>query len=304
MKKDRANVFSFKLSAYATFAASFLSIHKTEAQVIYTDIDPDIIYDEKLEGGGLDIDANGTIDFVFLNSSFTFYDYIFLSYRLRQDIIVGPYIFENAIAGISNQFNIGSSEFTRYYPYAININSLIDPSLEWQTFYQQALALRTFDSDGVIAPCIDCFWYDYFLPDVIDHYLGIRFIDNDGMNHYGWIRCDVLDEGRTLVIKDYAYETQPEHAILAGDTAHFVSLEENANNFNANIYSFNNSIFVKLNELTNLIEINIFELLGKKIYTGNIVKQFTEIKLMEAQGAYIVELISSEGRYSKKIIIN
>ena len=137
MKKDRANVFSFKLSAYATFAASFLSIHKTEAQVIYTDIDPDIIYDEKLEGGGLDIDANGTIDFVFLNSSFTFYDYIFLSYRLRQDIIVGPYIFENAIAGISNQFNIGSSEFTRYYPYAININSLIDPSLEWQTFYQQ-----------------------------------------------------------------------------------------------------------------------------------------------------------------------
>ena len=80
MKKDRANVFSFKLSAYATFAASFLSIHKTEAQVIYTDIDPDIIYDEKLEGGGLDIDANGTIDFVFLNSSFTFYDYIFLSF--------------------------------------------------------------------------------------------------------------------------------------------------------------------------------------------------------------------------------
>ena len=54
MKNDVIKVISFKLSAYATFAASFLSIHKTEAQVIYTDIDPDIIYDEKRLLRGLD----------------------------------------------------------------------------------------------------------------------------------------------------------------------------------------------------------------------------------------------------------
>jgi len=56
----------FRLADYSAFAIWFLLLNQnSNAQVIYTDIDPDTIFDEAEEFGYFDIDANGTFDFFF-----------------------------------------------------------------------------------------------------------------------------------------------------------------------------------------------------------------------------------------------
>lgn len=306
MKKSNASTFSFNLNAYAAAAICFLNTRETDSQVIYTDIDPDIVYDEALEGGGLDIDANGTIDFTFLNSSFTFYSASFSSVFTRQDILVGPTTSLNAIAGNSQYVTSSYGEgFTLYYPFALNEGDIINGSLPWFTAGQQIMGIRTFV--GYAGPntwqCAYCNWYGFFAYETINGFLPIRFTDGE-QNYYGWIRCDVLDEGRTLIIKDYAYESQPDHAILAGDTTHFLPIFENTNNIDANVYSFDNSIYVKLDELIKDLEIHVYDISGKIVYSDRITNQLSQMELSEPKGAYIVKLISGEKKYSIKIFIN
>lgn len=49
-----------------------------------------------------------------------------------------------------------------------------------------------------------------------DRYMGLRFRRN-GEWHYGWIRINAAADTTGMVIKDFAWETQANRAILAGD---------------------------------------------------------------------------------------
>ncbi|MBK7035135.1 MAG: hypothetical protein IPH42_02020 [Bacteroidetes bacterium] len=83
--------------------------------------------------------------------------------------------------------------------------------------------------------------------------------------HYGWIRLDVKDSGRELVIKDFAYETECDHPIVAGDTISYVDVEDE-NKLDAVVYSFENTIYINVSELQKL-EIDIYDLTGRLIYS-------------------------------------
>lgn len=296
------------LNAYAASAACFLLIQQeAEAQVLYMDIDPDSILDTKYDFAELDLDNNGTADFFFLNSSFTFYTLTFYTYRLRQDIAVGPAIFENALAGISFYFNVGYTAYTNYYPYALPSGSVIGDNLQWQNNFVQIMALRTYCEDGgLCGGGFYAYWDNPDLPEssVLDHYLGIRFIDDAGLNHYGWIRCDVKDEGRTLVIKDYAYELQPDHPIEAGSTEHYVNIIPTETDKGITIYSFDNAIFIQVKAFSNA-EIQITDITGKnlihkKLYTGN-----EKIEMNSyPPGIYLVSIKTADKIYTKKVNIN
>lgn len=293
MKKSRKSSYTFSLSAYAAVAVSFLHTKETDSQVVYTDIDPDIILDEALESTGLDIDNNGTIDFALLNSSFTFFSESFSSYFTRQDILAGPYIPGNAIAGISEYFSSPyGGGFTLYYPFALSQGSIINNVLSWQNNGQQIMGIRTFVNYAMpnTWQCANCYWYGYFNPETIDRFLGIRFIGDFGENHYGWIRCDVKDEGRTLVIKDYAYETQPDNAILAGDTLHYVDIIQSENDIGATIYSFGFNIYVYLNDTKGML-LKIHDINGKELINKNLFEDNTIINMNGyATGFYILTL--------------
>jgi hypothetical protein len=52
-------------------------------------------------------------------------------------------------------------------------------------------------------------------------YLGVRFVMN-GERHYGWVRLTVtmaIGHRPSATITAYAYETEPDKLILAGETA-------------------------------------------------------------------------------------
>ncbi len=189
-----------RLAQYASLSIAFIAINEADAQVAYSDIDPDIILDSDFDDAGIDMDSNGVYDFAFTNQSFTVEDFT-LGTLLFQKILAGPYVIENAIAGTSNYIFTAYGTVYRFYPYALEDSIPVNNYLSFQNWGFQRMAFKTYFEDGTLWDKGGN-WY----PEVLDHYLGMRFIDTAGCNHYGWIRCDVKDEGRTLVIKDYAYE--------------------------------------------------------------------------------------------------
>ena len=272
------------------------------AEVIYTDIEPDIILDEGGEAAELDMNDDGISDFFFHNNSFQYYDTSWLSIRTMNNILAGPDEVGNALAGISNYFNTGYNGFTWYYPFALEQNIAINEELTWQETETQIMALRVFSEDGaVVGHGGYCYWSE---TKTINKCLGVKFKDLDNQLHYGWIRCDVKDEGRTLIIKDYAYETETEYPVIAGDTVQYVNTEFLTLGLKATVHAFNNTIYINLNELISGIEIHVYDITGKKVYSDGITNLLTQIELTETKGTYIVTLISPEGAFTKKIFIN
>jgi hypothetical protein len=287
---------------YSIASGCFLYVNQDVlGQVGYTDIDPDIVLDEGGESAEIDMNDDGVSDFFFHNNSFQYYDTSWLSFRTMKNILAGPVEVGNALAGISNYFNTGYNGFTWYYPFALEQNVTINEELTWQGTETQIMGLRVFSEDGdLVGLGFYCYWSE---TETIDKYLGVKFKDLDDQIHYGWIRCDVLDEGRTLIIKDYAYEVEPEYPILAGDTIHYVDIEQPENNLIFSIYGFGNNIYVHCSDPQNA-EIRIYDISGKLIYSDNLIYQFTEIKLREANGIYLVELLTDNKSYTKKVFMN
>lgn len=287
-----------KLISYSTSAIAFIFLHDAKAQAVYTDIDPDYVFDQSPEGVWLDIDDNGTSDFGFQNYSFTTYSFSIQETHTFQFLLAIRYDVENALAG---DYNADSNCF----PFALDNGNLINAGLNWQSCQTQFLAFKRFHSGVFTHTGSYENWYNSIITESVDRYLGIRFIDEKGGNHYGWIRCDVLDEGRTLIIKDYAYETKCDVGILAGDIVGDTSVSvENINPLDANVYIFENAIHVDLNNLQKKTELHIYSISGDLVYTKILSELNTEISLSIPKGIYMVKVISKNGSYSKKVFIN
>ncbi|MFI5172353.1 MAG: T9SS type A sorting domain-containing protein [Chitinophagales bacterium] len=283
---------------YSQFAGVYLLLHtNSNAQVIYTDVDPDLILSESPQGIWLDIDENGISDIGLQNDSFTTYSFSLQETHTFQFLIAFLYTTENAIAGISDADGT-------CFPYALSAGELVGGDSIWQTCFSQFLAFKRLHSAGLTHVGTYENWYNELISETLDHYLGVRFIDEFGNNHNGWIRCDIIDEGRTLIIKDYAYETQDDFPIIAGDTSGFVGLENLQSTINATVYSFNNTIYINFNDFLKGVEIRIYDLNGKIVYADKIKDQFEKIELNEAKGVYLVELVAGENKFTRKIFIN
>ncbi len=140
----------------------------------------------------------------------------------------------------------------------------------------------------------------------MDHYLGVRFIDEDSCLHYGWIRCDVKDEGRTLIIKDYSYETKYETGILAGDKIGDTSVGVVENMLEGvDVYSFNNDVYVLLNNLGVQYQIRIMNLAGEVVHLTEIAELHNVISLENfSKGYYLVEIVSENKIFANEVFIN
>lgn len=289
-----------KLITYSASALSFISLHQEcKGEAIYFDIDPDISLLEDFDFANIDMDANGTIDFQFLNWSYYTTDSSLIFYQFRERIWAIAYSEPNAFAGTFDKTYYG----TRFYPYALESGILINGAQPFQDAFIQRMAFRTFTVDGGTLVQMDQGgnWY----PEVSDHYLGVKFIDAEECMHYGWIRCDVLDSGRTLIIKDYAYETKCDIGILTGDTIGdtvSVGIEE-INSLEGSVYSFDATVYVKLDELKKSAEIRIYDLNGKIVYSGTLKNEYSQIELKEPTGVYLVQIINGENIFTKNIYL-
>ena len=304
-KTNRHILFGNRLLQYSALSGAFI-LGKPDlifSEAVYTNIEPDVVLDEDDEDFFLDINDDLVSDVHFLNVSNYFegywtsgsINYVFPTAEQRIKIMA----LGNSIAGTLVTYSTYSSgTIHRIFPYALE-DDLIDNTLQFQNAYNQSLNFRnvyyifgTYSSYG-----------GNWFPESIDHYLGIRFKDADEINHYGWIRCDVKDDGRALVIKDYAYETEPDYPIIAGDTTHYVNINTGENQIDATAYSFGKDIYV-ISKTFQSIEIKVYDLIGREINSSHMQNEMEIINMSKcASGVYLVKLIQGSSTVEKKVII-
>ncbi|HRG86079.1 MAG TPA: T9SS type A sorting domain-containing protein [Chitinophagales bacterium] len=294
MKKSK-----FHIKEYSAFAASFLLIkNDVQAQVFYGDIIPDTLINEDWETYTVDLNNDGLSDFRFLKRSFWFMPTSSSTSHFSA-IYVGPLVFGNLIAGNPHVIFPSYGGSTVYHPYALMEGTIIDQeSLDFQYAGYQELAYRFLGENSTYWPH-GGHWY----PEVTDRYLGVYFKDTANCYHYGWIRLDVKDFGRELVIKDFAYETECDHPIVAGDTISYIDVADE-NKLDAVVYSFDKTIYVKVSELSNDLQISVADITGKEIFSNSIYNLNSSFNIEQPSGIYTVSIISDEKRYSKKVHIN
>ena len=267
------NSSKFNLIQYSAISACFLALHQNvRGQAIYTNIDPDLELDNNWESAGIDMNNDGVPDFGFLNRSFdfsTFYSYYSSHFEA---IYAGPQSPNNEIAALTHVISPSYGGFTVYFPFALNESDLINEVLTFHNNGYQTMAYRYIQTDGDYFPK-GGIWY----PEVLDHFLGVRFIDTSDCLHYGWIRCDIKDNGRTLIIKDYAYEI-----------------------------NCNTGIFIQFQEISENYSFQILNLSGAKISSGILSGKNNVIPMSaKPKGYYFVEIYKGQQKFAaKKIFIN
>lgn len=279
MKKNLQN----KLKSYSALAGAVVATGAVNAQVIYTDVAPDVTINTSLSAINIDLDNGGVVDFVVgLQSGVTGSGY---AYNLVLSLPQGG---TNAIAqnGVSGAYPLNS---------ALNFNDPINSSLTWATNAYQFAAL--------VWPASTSFNEGNWIG-AVDKYFGFQF-DLAGATHYGWARFDVSTDGASCTIKDYAYDATANTMIPAGG----MPLPTNINELlaqNTMIYGFDKSINVKiLNNSTIDGIVTVTNVLGQELAKVAITNETTTISMEDAKpGVYFATISKADGSsYTKKLFL-
>ena len=266
-----------KLKSYSALAGSIaLMGTQADAQIIYTDINPDSTTNIGGNFYNLDLDNGGIFDFSFnLNfGSATSYP--------AQQVAVTP-AGSNGVPGDT----VGAY----VYPFAFNSGDTIKSTLQFNFGASQSMA--SYFGSG--------YSYGNFLGQT-DKFIGLQFYIGTNL-HYGWARFDVDATASQFTIKDYAYNSVPNAYILAGEMP--VGITENTLNNNASIYSSDKNIIIKfLSDELIQAYVKITNALGQEMHCASIGNKETSIDMTkEKTGIYFVT-ISQEGIvYTKKVYI-
>ncbi|MCW3086442.1 MAG: hypothetical protein JWP12_3808 [Bacteroidetes bacterium] len=279
MKKSLQN----KLKSYSALAGAVATAGVANAQIVYTDVNPDITVDSTSNSVDIDLDNGGIIDFTLgLQSGTVSYSSTIYNYNAVLTL-PNPTTGVNAIAQDAAGVNS-----------ALNLNDPIDASLTWATDTVQLAAF--------VYPASTSFNVGNWIG-VNDKYFGFRF-DLAGTTHYGWARFDVAADGTTAVLKDYAYDATANTAIPAGAMPTTTSINELLAH-NTQIYGFDNSINVKLFNTTIDGVVTVTDVLGQQVAKIIVTDATTTIEMSNAKaGVYFVNVTKANGSsYTKKLFM-
>lgn len=196
MKKN--TTLAKKLLKYTGATGAVLAGGAVNGQVLYTDFTPDST--ATANGGtdafAFDINQDNTLDFALAASEGT------NGANSLAAVLVGPYAAGNAIAG-----SVPSS-----YPYAFKLNNgdAIDANTGWLPA-SSATGTMAFTVNGANP------YSEPWNGGVTDGFLGLQLSLN-GNTHYGWARCDVSADAKTVTLKDVAVQLTPGLGINAGQS--------------------------------------------------------------------------------------
>ncbi len=303
---DEKNLLTGKLLSYSAAAGALLAVGaNAEAQVKYTDVDPDEVL--------LLPETQGTKDSI--------------SVDLNGDGIIDVKI----MAGNGDKW--GNTTGTNPSNW-MSIRAAPEPGGEvnihpsylssWAATYNFA---NRFDADDVIGPELGEGDYWSFSPQSFmlgwlgtyangtgpyntgpwvdgepDKYLGVRFTLDEGTSyHYGWIRLDVESDQSQVTIKDFAYEQTAGTPIAAGDMGSGNSVRDGLADSGVKIFSAHRAIVIS-DLKADRAQAEIFNLTGQLVRSVQIEKGRTQIA-MEDEGLFIVRVDTGAGVFSGKVIV-
>ena len=277
------SLISDKLKAYSALAASAAIANSANAQIIYTDVNPDVTKSAHGDAYMLDLNNDATVDFILHN-------YIVSSSGLTLTSIYAEIQNQNAIAGpVTSSYPL---------PFALNNGDMISAST---TPWNDTTINNGFDYlTLMVSPPYNIAMGNW--QNTTDKYLPLR-IKISGQDHYGWVRLSSTATTTTSVftVKDYAYNSVANSGITAGQMPAGI----NENNLSAaKIYAYNNNITVDLgNEIKAEGNIIVTNILGEQVYYQNISNSKTQFILNAASGVYLVTINNEGNTITKKVYI-
>lgn len=257
------------LFAFCLFPFAFLN-----AQIIYTDVNPDSIYtaDERYY---LDMDNDGTDDYIIEQVDSVVFGNPLEGVQLRSVGTINEAVYEN-----------GSLTFLK----GLAANTLIDINQTW------TVPTPSLPAGGVImvgsTPTSAGDWSD-----ALEHYAGVYF--TTGANsYYGWVRFTVTADGMGFTIMDYAYHTTAEQPILAGAIVDGLTENENSG---FEITKTGNLVTIQ-NTISNKNTVEVYDVSGKLIETFAMNENYLTIDLTKYEsGIYLVRCWGEMGERVEKI---
>lgn len=290
-----------QLMQYSLMASAIGVTNNLNAQVIYTDIEPDILlyqYVNEAEGWGyVDLNDDDIIDVGVLfevgyNCGYCPYWFDFrVNVNLPNEAAVafdGPCVLSTAY-----------SDGTCYVPGKWLTNFLVEgqevnPEAE---FLNDAPELYDFSCGMYGDRCIQGFFRgDYGSID--DQFIAVRMIEED--TNYCWIR--LRWEGEALYLKDYACNLNPGEGLII-DIPEPIILSVENEPWQASIITTNNGIQIQssllpVNGIIQLVDMN-----GRIVFTSTWDQKNAIIEPDVSQGLYIITLQDATNHYSQQIAI-
>ena len=185
---------------YAAAASAAIAVPSqvADAQIVYTDIEPDVT----IENSSLDIDFEG--DGVPEMNLSEREDPNFPQITIRTDPEAKKGQFVDGIIGNGFPFGTGTYAYTLPLDAGREISSSDDDFILLGDFSLPAQATFTFGGSDPNS------WIG-----AGEKFIGVRFTGNDDNQHYGWVRVSV-DASGVVTAYDFAYETQADTPIVAG----------------------------------------------------------------------------------------
>jgi hypothetical protein len=280
MKKTLHN----RISKYTAVAGAVVTAAGAQAQVVYTDVNPDYSHDATQNNGfsvyPLDLNNDQTVDFVIASK-----DSLYAAGNKLRYTLAAPYGAGNAVAGE----NPGGYD----YALALDINSMVDSTLNWI----EATNTMAYNVDSANP-------YEENWNGVTDKYLGLKFVVG-GNTHYGWARLDSYAIGDSIVVKDYAFDATPNTGIMTGDMGSVSLTETQVENLIKFVNQSNNSVQVVVNgDLTNG-KVSVVSSTGQVVSADDITDKTFSVDMNNlSSGVYMVNVSFSEGSTTKKIIVH
>lgn len=295
--KKRNSAFRNKLRNYSILAGSALATAGTaDGQIIYHNLNPDVVLNTNGESLKLDLNGNGEPDF-----TLQVYQSAFNEAEIAPSYATSGNSY-NAIGGSVKK--VGLNKFA--FPQAYVSGRKIGPEINWfnlsaivntsSKFFNPAMAYvkGTFQTGNWVGAS--------------NKFLALKVVvrssnQTDSLAYYGWARCSVSSDAKTLTVYDYAYQSISDSAIIAGDTGSVTRITDHSLQ-NVSVFSSGKNIYVKYPGAHEMLTIVVRDMTGKEIRAAETANDMYELNLAgAAAGVYTVTVRNQNAEVTKKVSI-
>jgi|GEM_PF-302030 len=285
-----------KLASYSALAGAFVLANTgANAQVAYTDVNPDETYSGDGEFYELDLNGDGDVDFMFKVADFTYPGFF---YSIADPTVTWAGLIKNVrIYSYNGSVGGESGSSGSLLPYALNAGADINSDMQFNTSASYGNQIMAFYVGVIDYPGVGS-TYAFVTagnwPGKDEKFIALKLKDG-GDDFYGWARLSVDDGSGEFTIFDYAYKTTADASIEAGEVAG-VAIHTVIQNNQMSAYGYGNTINIVVNDLKSTgAKVKVFNIEGQVVYQNELNFSGMQITLNNAaSGAYTVQVVTEE----------
>ena len=299
MKKD--DIVKDKIKKYSVLAEAVLAGGAVNAQIQYTDIDPDIVVDPSNSPYTLDLNGDSVDDIEFTVSatsgagSSSYMGIPFTYTYAVQYAIAG--MNNGGLAGVNSVTSSGSTFAVDAHDFGAEIGAADDFSSSGALGVVGNVNVPAF---GINQEINDGAFLNSNGGTVGEKYLGYSLSGASGAN-YGWVRLSVADSAASITIMAHAINTVADQSIYAGNAA---SISDASIDDKVSIVSALECVKVKVPSDLLGGNLSIFDMTGKVVSQVSVENINTTLSTKDYNtGIYIVRFTFNNEVVNKRIYI-